>query len=81
MGSAVKIIHNLSDPQLKLLLNLRARPRALSSNLRPLHPLIEQEFVRPRHVGAYGSNPTYELTAKGQQLTQEILEGRAAAES
>jgi DNA-binding HxlR family transcriptional regulator len=76
----MQTVHNLTDPQLKLLLDLRARPRALSTNFRPLKPLVEQELVRPRHVGCYGSNATYELTAKGQQLTQAVLEERAAAE-
>jgi hypothetical protein len=76
-STLMNIEHNLTAPQLKLLMTLRTRPRPLAPHYRPLGPLVEQEFVRPRHVGVYGSNPTYELTEKGKELTQSILEEQA----
>ncbi len=73
--------HNLTDPQVKLLLTLRERPKTLASYFRPLKPLIDQELARPRAVRCPGSNYSYELTTKGEALAQSILEDRAAAEN
>jgi hypothetical protein len=77
----MKPIHDLTEPQVKLLLSLRERPRTLSSDLRPLKPLLDQELARPRAVRHPGSNYSYELTTRGRTLAQEILEAQAAAEN
>ena len=69
---------NLTEPQLNLLMDLRERPRALDKSYRPLKPLIAQELVRGRALGMTGTNLTYELTTKGQKLTQRVLETLAA---
>lgn len=72
--------HTLTDPQVKLLLRLRDRPRPIVPYFRPLAPLISLELVRPRSDSFVGSNPSYELTTKGRALAQEILEEIAAKE-
>jgi hypothetical protein len=77
----MKPIQDLTEPQVKLLLSLRERPRMLAEYYRPLKPLIDQELARPRALKGFGSNYTYELTARGQTLAQEILEARADLEN
>jgi hypothetical protein len=69
--------HKLTEPQVALLLKLHARPAALSRDYRPLKALIEHDLVRAKHVGAFGSNPTYELSEAGANLAQSILEHNA----
>lgn len=77
----MKPVHNLTSPQVKLLLNLRHRPRRLAAYFRPLKPLIDQELARPRALRGFGSNYTYELTTKGETLAQQILEAAAEEEN
>lgn len=77
----MKPIHCLTEPQVNLLLSLHERPRPVGGSYRPLQPLIEQELARPRAVRCPGSAYTYELTTKGHELAQEIVEARAEAEN
>jgi hypothetical protein len=68
----------LSDPQARLLLKLFAKPAPISPSYRPLQTLVEKDLVRARHVGAFGSNPTYECSPTGLTLAQQMKERMAA---
>ncbi len=72
--------HNLTKPQVKLLLSLRDRPRPIVAYFRPLGPLISQELVRPRDASFVGSSPSYVLTTRGHALAMAILKQIADAE-
>lgn len=66
---------NLTEPQIALLLKMRQRPQLLQPRYRPLQPLVEHDLARP-HVAQPGRNQ-YELTDKGRDYAQAILEARA----
>jgi hypothetical protein len=64
--------HNLTDQQTRLLLKLLARPAQILKDYRPLKALLERDLVRAKHLGKWGSNPTYELSEAGAKLAREI---------
>jgi hypothetical protein len=72
------INHGLTEPQVRLLLKLHARPATVHSDYRPLKALIEKDLVRARHLGQYGGSATYELSPTGTTLAQQIKEYHAA---
>lgn len=72
------INHGLSEPQVRLLLKLFAKPASVHKDYRPLKALIEKDLVRVRHVGQWGTNPTCEPSDAGAKLAQQIKEYHAA---
>jgi 1-deoxy-D-xylulose 5-phosphate reductoisomerase len=69
----------ITEPQMRLLLKLHARPKAVHPDYRPLKALIEHDLVRARHLGQFGSNPTYECSETGAKIalaTKELLAAR-----
>ncbi len=73
-------LHDLTDPQINLLLSLYHRPRYVARHYRPLQPLVYGEYVRPRSVTNRLAGEFYELTLKGKMLVQSILQERADKE-
>ena len=60
----------LTEPQIRLLLKLHEKPATVHKDYRPLHPLIDNDLVRGRHVGQFAT--TYECSPSGLQLAQHI---------
>ena len=81
MMNPLLLRYSLTDPQVALLLRLHKYPRPLVDGYRPLRPLIEHELARPRAVHCPGSNYTYELTTKGRELAEAIVQEQADKEN
>lgn len=73
----MEINHDLTEPQVRLLLKLHAKPAPIAKDYRPLKALIDHDLVRARHLGKWGSNATYEPSEAGAKLAQAIKEHHA----